>query len=104
MGAGASQSKLPDVKLTKEQIERLQQKFSRLSKGHSTATISDLQRLPELAGNPMIPRIFQVFDSDGDDSLTLHEFIKAFEWFGTLKQPSDLYRLAFRSVGTAAVL
>ncbi len=56
MGAGASaDAKLlqpaPDwCKLPKEQLARLQRKFMRLSLGDSTATIDDLQQLPELAG------------------------------------------------------
>lgn len=74
-------------------VTRLQ--FVRVSGGDGKASIEDIQKLPELAGNPMIPRIFKMIDTDGDGSLTLQEFVRAVEWFGTLKTAEQMYQLAF---------
>lgn len=42
-----------------------------------SASIEDLRALPELAGNPLVPRVFAVVDTNGDGSLTLDEFVSA---------------------------
>uniref|UniRef100_A0A383VCJ3 EF-hand domain-containing protein n=1 Tax=Tetradesmus obliquus TaxID=3088 RepID=A0A383VCJ3_TETOB len=93
MGSGYSQ--LSSQHLTKEQLQRVEQKFKRLSGGDGQASIEDILLLPELAGNPLVPRMFELLDDDGDGFLTLQEFIKAIEWFGTIKTADDMYRLAF---------
>eukprot|EP00879_Flechtneria_rotunda_P011958 GHRR01012489.1.p1 GENE.GHRR01012489.1~~GHRR01012489.1.p1 ORF type:complete len:170 (+),score=45.14 GHRR01012489.1:432-941(+) len=94
MGAGNSQP-LTSHQLTQEQLETVQRKFARLSGDDGRASIADIQQLPELVGNPMVPRIFALLDTDGDGSLSLKEFIRAVEWFGTVKAERDMYRLAF---------
>ena len=94
MGAGASQ--LNSEHLTKDQLAKLQRKFARASGGDGMATIEDLQRLPELAGNPLIVRMFEILDTNGDRTLSLQEFIKAVEWFGSMQQKNDMYMCAFR--------
>jgi len=50
----------------------------------------------ELGGNPFIRRIFELFDTDHDDQLTLEEFTKALEYFGCLDQVEEQYKFAFR--------
>jgi hypothetical protein len=102
MGAGASQ--LKSEHLTKEQLAKLQRKFARLSGGDGMATIEDLQRLPELAGNPLIVRMFEILDTDGDRSLNLQEFLKAVEWFGSMQRKEDMYMCAFRYASTVSAL
>ncbi|KAF6251945.1 hypothetical protein COO60DRAFT_570376 [Scenedesmus sp. NREL 46B-D3] len=92
MGSGYSQ--LKSQHLTQEQLQRVHQKFKRLSGGDGRASVEDIMLLPELAGNPLVPRMFELLD-DGDGFLTLQEFLKAIEWFGTIKTADDMYRLAF---------
>lgn len=43
----------------------------------------------------MIPRKFELIDTDGDGDVTLQEFVRAVEWFGTLKTSEQMYQLAF---------
>ncbi len=93
MGAGTSQ--LSSQQLDTEQLRVIKQKFKRLSGEDGRATITDIQQLPELAGNPMVPRMFELMDRDGDGELTIEEFVHAVEWFGTIKTTEDMYRLAF---------
>jgi len=50
----------------------------------------------ELGGNPFISRIFQLFDSDKDNRVTLAEFTQAIEYFGRLDQEEEQYNFAFR--------
>jgi hypothetical protein len=45
--------------------------------------------VPELAGNPFIMRIFQLFDADQDGCLNFEEFIRAVESFGRLYSSED---------------
>ncbi len=45
--------------------------------------------MPELAGNPFIMRIFQLFDADQDGCLNFEEFIRAVESFGRLYSSED---------------
>ena len=51
--------------------------------------LTDFQSVPELAGNPFIMRIFQLFDADQDGCLNFGEFIRAVESFGRLYTSED---------------
>lgn len=51
--------------------------------------LADFQSVPELAGNPFIKRIFQLFDADQDGCLNFEEFIRAVESFGRLYSSED---------------
>lgn len=81
--------------LAKKDIERLQRRFLRASGGKEYAQIIALQQLPELAGNPFIPRIFQLFDANGDGIVTLDEFTRGVEYLATLSDPEEQYKFAF---------
>lgn len=74
---GSGPSTLGPGQFTKEQLAQLRAKFFRASRGRRAASIDDLRALPELAGNPLVPRIFSVLDIDGDGKLDLEEFIRA---------------------------
>ena len=64
-------------------------RFVRLAKGGRKVALPDFQSVPELAGNPFIMRIFQLFDADQDGCLNFEEFIKAVESFGRLYTSED---------------
>ncbi|KAI8470197.1 MAG: hypothetical protein J3K34DRAFT_510803 [Monoraphidium minutum] len=83
------------------QLSGLRAAFARAARGGGAAAIADLRALPELAGNPLVLRIFAAADADGDGRLTLQEFIRAAgahkhpELFSTPHSADDYYRLAF---------
>ena len=64
-------------------------RFQRLAKGGRKGALTDFQSVPELAGNPFIMRIFQLFDADQDGCLNFEEFIRAVESFGRLYTSED---------------
>ena len=64
-------------------------RFQRLAKGGRKVTLTDFQSVPELAGNPFIMRIFELFDADQDGCLNFEEFIRAVESFGRLHTSED---------------
>jgi hypothetical protein len=41
-------------------------RLKRLGRGEKELARSDFQMIPELAGNPFLPRIFEMHDCDGD--------------------------------------
>lgn len=64
-------------------------RFLRLAKGGRKVALADFESVPELAGNPFIMRIFQLFDADQDGCLNFEEFIRAVESFGRLYTSQD---------------
>lgn len=86
----------PDGGLTKKELERMHRRFLRLAKGGRKVALADFQSVPELAGNPFIMRIFQLFDADQDGCLNFEEFIRAVESFGRLYSSEDKCMFAFR--------
>jgi hypothetical protein len=47
------------------------------------------ETVPELAGNPFLPRLFQMFDHDQDNKLTQEEFNAAIETFLKAQTPEE---------------
>jgi hypothetical protein len=63
-------------------------RFSRLASGGKVA-VADLRSLPELSGNVMIPRIFDLYDTDRDGYLTQEDFMNAVGKLGQLYSGDD---------------
>ena len=70
-------------------IQLVNGRFLRLAKGGRKVALTDFQSVPELAGNPFIMRIFELFDADHDGCLNFEEFIWAVESFGRLYTSED---------------
>lgn len=51
--------------------------------------MNQFELLPELAGNPFLPRLFEMFDADQDGKISLSEFNAAIEFFLKLQNTSD---------------
>lgn len=77
-GAAAGQP-VPVVgprRLNPSDVERMKRRFQRLANGAQTVSIERFQSIVELGANPFITRIFQLFDLDKDNLLTIEEFTK----------------------------
>ncbi|KAL6756113.1 hypothetical protein V8C86DRAFT_2655463 [Haematococcus lacustris] len=83
-------------RLAKQDVARLQRRFSRLAGPDALVSIEQLQGIVELGANPFVGRIFQLFDSDGDHKLSQQDFTQALTYFGTLDQAEEQYKFAFR--------
>lgn len=86
--------------LSRKDIDRLQRRYQRLAGNQRTVPITRFQGLMELAANPFITRIFELFDEDHDGSITLEEFTKALEYFGMLSNEEEQFKFAFKMYDT----
>lgn len=66
-----------------------QHRFTKLSQGSSKISVNQFELLPELAGNPFLPRLFEMFDADQDGKLSLPEFNSAIDFFLRLQSIDD---------------
>lgn len=95
-GMGNGQGRSIGGRLSKKDVERLQRRFVRLAKGEPRVRISEFQTLVELGGNPFVPLLFEMFDTNGDGTLSIDEFTQALEYFGQLDSQEEQYKFAFR--------
>jgi len=51
--------------------------------------VSQFELIPELAGNPFLPRLFQMFDANQDGRISLDEFTRAMDFFLQLQSAED---------------
>jgi hypothetical protein len=51
--------------------------------------VQQFETIPELAGNPFLSRLFQMFDTDRDNKLTQEEFNSAIDYFLRAQAPVD---------------
>lgn len=71
---------------------RLPHRLKRLGRGEKELAQSDLQMLPELAGNPFLPRIFQLYDQDGDGYITAADMRSLLESLARLGAEEERYQ------------
>jgi len=81
---------------TEDELKKLHRRFKKLDKDNSgTLTIDEFMSVPELAVNPLLERILQIFDENKDNEIQFTEFINALSTFSKGDQESKL-RFAFR--------
>lgn len=96
MGAAFSDlDRTPGAGLTKKDVDRLRRRFQSLSQGSSELSVSQFELIPELAGNPFLPRLFEMFDGDKDGRITIHEFNNAIEFFLKMQNSDEKARFVF---------
>ncbi|KAJ3326080.1 Calcineurin subunit B type 2 [Gonapodya sp. JEL0774] len=82
--------------LTEEEINRLYARFCQLDKSRSGAiSTEEFFHIPELAMNPLAPRIVSVFDEDGRGEVNFRQFVKNLSIFSPKAKREVKLRFAF---------
>lgn len=82
--------------LSKAELERMERRLKRLGRGEKELARSDFQMIPELAGNPFLPRIFEMYDTDGDGYMGAADLRALLESLTRLANEEERYHFAFR--------
>eukprot|EP01129_Flabellula_baltica_P017135 TRINITY_DN9404_c0_g1_i1.p1 TRINITY_DN9404_c0_g1~~TRINITY_DN9404_c0_g1_i1.p1 ORF type:complete len:180 (-),score=60.50 TRINITY_DN9404_c0_g1_i1:43-582(-) len=79
-----------------EELRKLHRRFKKLDvDGSGTLTIDEFMKIPDLAMNPLLERILQIFDENKDNAIQFTEFITALSTFSKGDETAKL-RFAFR--------
>eukprot|EP00887_Chlorella_sp_A99_P005234 scaffold1.g5234.t1 len=71
-------------------------RLKRLGRGEKELAQSDFQMIPELANNPYLPRIFALYDHDGDGYMNAQDLRELLESLVRLADEEERYQFAFR--------
>jgi len=78
-------------------------RLKRLGRGEKELARSDFQMIPELAGNPFLPRIFEMYDTDGDGYMGAADLRALLESLTRLANEEERYQCGWPGVGRARV-
>merc|ERR1712012_266995 len=80
-----------------EEIKRLGKRFKKLDlDGSGSLSIEEFMSLPELQQNPLVRRVIDIFDDDGNGEVDFKEFIQGVSQFSVKGDKSSKLRFAFR--------
>ena len=82
-----------------EEIKRLGKRFKKLDLDNSgSLSVDEFMTLPELQQNPLVQRVIDIFDEDGNGEVDFKEFIQGVSQFSVKGDKSSKLKFAFRSV------
>jgi len=104
MGQGQSFNGVPTMEdlvritnFTQDEIRRLGARFRKLDKDDSgNLTTDEFMQISELQQNPLVERVFAIFDSDGDGAIDFEEFIQGISMFSVHGDRQSKLRFAFK--------
>jgi len=74
-----------------DEIKRLGKRFRKLDKDHSgTLSMDEIMSIPGLKENPLVERVMQVFDTDGNKELDFTEFLAGISNFASEDKSAKL--------------
>jgi len=80
-----------------EEIKRLGKRFRKLDlDGSGSLSIDEFMSLPELQQNPLVQRVIDIFDTDGNGEVDFKEFIEGLSQFSVKSDKEQKLRFAFR--------
>ncbi|CAH1104053.1 calcineurin subunit B type 2 [Tribolium castaneum] len=80
-----------------DEIRRLGKRFRKLDLDNSGAlSIDEFMSLPELQQNPLVQRVIDIFDADGNGEVDFKEFIQGVSQFSVKGDKLSKLRFAFR--------
>lgn len=82
---------------SEQEIKRLYRQFQKLDKdGNGMLESEEFFEVPELAQNPMIKRVFRIFDKNKDNSISFVEFIQGLSKLSENSNDEEKLRFAFK--------
>ncbi|KAJ4452409.1 putative calcineurin subunit B [Paratrimastix pyriformis] len=91
------QSRMQDeTKLSQDEMMNLFRKFRKMDLHKSgEITFEEFRRIPELASNPLVGRLFAVMDTDGNGIIDFDEFLNGISVFTPARSDEDRLRFLF---------
>merc|ERR1712106_22927 len=88
---------LDGIAFDAEEIKRLGKSFKKLDlDGSGSLSIEEFMSLPELQQNPLVRRVIDIFDDDGNGEVDFKEFIQGLSHFSAKGDMESKLRFAFR--------
>merc|ERR1712244_72184 len=80
-----------------DEIKRLGKRFKKLDLDNSgSLSVDEFMSLPELQQNPLVQRVIEIFDDDGNGEVDFKEFIQGVSQFSVKGDKNSKLRFAFR--------
>ncbi|KAJ7409775.1 Calcineurin subunit B type 1 [Willisornis vidua] len=80
-----------------DEIKRLGKRFKKLDLDNSgSLSVEEFMSLPELQQNPLVQRVIDIFDTDGNGEVDFKEFIEGVSQFSVKGDKEQKLRFAFR--------
>uniref|UniRef100_A0A672H056 EF-hand domain-containing protein n=1 Tax=Salarias fasciatus TaxID=181472 RepID=A0A672H056_SALFA len=80
-----------------DEIKRLGKRFKKLDLDNSgSLSVEEFMSLPELQQNPLVQRVIDIFDTDGNGEVDFKEFIEGVSQFSVNGDKEQKLRFAFR--------
>ncbi|XP_064623517.1 calcineurin subunit B type 1 [Lineus longissimus] len=80
-----------------EEIRRLGKRFKKLDIDNSgSLSVDEFMSLPELQQNPLVQRVIDIFDTDGNGEVDFKEFIEGMSQFSVKGDKEAKLRFAFK--------
>ncbi|KAI3384770.1 hypothetical protein SNEBB_007007 [Seison nebaliae] len=80
-----------------DEIRRLGRRFQKMDKDQSGAlSCEEFLAIPELSDNPLVSRVIDIFDADGNGEVDFKEFIEGVSLFSVKGDKMDKLRFAFK--------
>jgi len=80
-----------------DELRRLGRRFKRIDLDNSgTLSIDEFMSLPELQQNPLVQRVVEVFDTDGNNEIDFKEFIEGISQFSVKGEKENKLKFAFK--------
>uniref|UniRef100_A0A915CE65 EF-hand domain-containing protein n=1 Tax=Parascaris univalens TaxID=6257 RepID=A0A915CE65_PARUN len=79
------------------ELRRLARRFKKLDlDGSGSLSVDEFMSLPELQQNPLVQRVIDIFDEDGNGEVDFREFIQGISQFSVKGDKTVKLRFAFR--------
>lgn len=93
----APKKSVPNILVDADEIRRLGKRFRKLDLDNSGAlSVDEFMSISELQQNPLVQRVIDIFDADGNGEVDFKEFIQGVSQFSVKGDKLSKLRFAFR--------